>query len=139
MKKLFNSASPEAEVDMTPMLDIVFILLIFFIVTSTLVRESGLDVTQNQSDEDVNQQSNASAIYVQLCSERNVFIDRRAVDIRSLRPSIEAKLALKPNSVVILETLETTPTQTLVTAMDQAIAANANVSVSENFAQCREV
>lgn len=136
MRRSLIPESPDAAVDMTPMLDIVFILLIFFIVASTLVRETGLDVTQNQKKNDAEQPSNASAIYVQLCDQHNVFVDQRPIDIRALRSNIEAKMAVQPNSFIILETRESAPTSLLVTAMDQAMATKANVTVAEQYAVC---
>ena len=120
----------EAEVNMTPMLDIVFIMLIFFIVTSTFVRESGLDVTQpRSSDEQVKQQKKTRAIMVKVCANENVVIDNRLVDARSVRANIERKLADDPNSIVIVQTEHKAETGTLVQVMDQAREARAKVSI----------
>lgn len=137
MKKFGSPNSDDAEVNMTPMLDIVFIMLIFFIVASTFVRESGLDVTR-QNDEDNNPETTAKnrAIYIQICAENSIFVDRRPIDIRSVRANVEAKLASEPASVVVIETQQESPTGSLVGVMDQAIAAGAPVSIAPQSAQC---
>ncbi len=128
----------EADVDMTPMLDIVFIMLIFFIVSSTFIRESGLDLTEHQNDEQPEQnQNNAKAIIVQICEDEQIFIDQRAIDVRSVRANIERKLAEDSRAAVIIESQTEAPTGTLVSVMDQARAAHANISVSELATKCR--
>lgn len=136
MKKFVAADTEDAEVNMTPMLDIVFIMLIFFIVASTFVRESGLDVTREQENNEPKSQSKSRAIYVQICTDNDVFIDRRAVDVRSVRANIEAKLASEPGSVVVIETQGQASTGSLVAVMDQAIAALAPLSISEQSAPC---
>ncbi|MEX1033794.1 MAG: biopolymer transporter ExbD [Cellvibrionaceae bacterium] len=137
MKKIKSLRSGDAEVNMTPMLDIVFIMLIFFIVASNIVRESGLDVTQrNEQNEEPETAAKVRAIYIQICADDSIFIDRRAVDARSIRAKVEAKLAAEPSSVVVIETQQQASTGSLVRVMDQAIAARAPVSIAPQGAQC---
>jgi biopolymer transport protein ExbD len=137
MKKRKNVTAGEAEVNMTPMLDIVFIMLIFFIVTSTFVRESGLDVTEHRNDEEQKNNKKAKAIIVQICANEEIYVDRRAVDVRSIRANVERKLAEDAGAVVIIETEREAPTGALVMVMDQAIEARAAVSVAPTEARCR--
>jgi biopolymer transport protein ExbD len=135
MKKHQAKPADDAEVNMTPMLDIVFIMLIFFIVASTLERESGLDVTQKNNNDQA-AATTTRAVYVQICDDNSVFVDHRPVDIRSVRANVEAKLAADPNAVVVIETQVNTPTGSLVRVMDQAIEARAPVSISDQSAKC---
>lgn len=130
MSRRLKKERNEAEVNMTPMLDIVFIMLIFFIVTSSFVRESGLDVTQpNSNDKKEDQPKKARAILVKVCADENIFIDNRGIDVRSVRANIEKKLAENSRSVVIVQTEHEAETGTLVEVMDQAREARATVSI----------
>ena len=138
MRKQKERTSGEAEVNMTPMLDIVFIMLIFFIVSSSFVRESGLDLTQHKSDDNSEtEKKSAKAVIVKICANRDVYIDRRAIDVRSVRANIERKLAEDSSTVVIIQSEQDAPTGYLVTALNQARAAKAGISVSPEAAYCR--
>ena len=79
------------EIDLTPMLDVVFIMLIFFIVTATFVKEIGLDVNspdKNQNVKDADKQS----IVVQITNRDRIRIRGRDIDFRSVRANIELSL-----------------------------------------------
>ena len=89
------------EIDLTPMLDVVFIMLIFFIVTATFVKEIGLDVNspdKNQNVKDADKQS----IVVQVTNRDRIRIRGRDVDIRSVRANIERLHAENPEANRIL-------------------------------------
>ena len=73
----------ENQIDLTPMLDVVFIMLIFFIVTSTFVKESGVDVTRPNAETSVVSESNS--IQIGITAANQVFIDKREVDKRTLK------------------------------------------------------
>ncbi|HEX7026631.1 MAG TPA: biopolymer transporter ExbD [Gammaproteobacteria bacterium] len=138
MRKHKNSPGQEAAVDMTPMLDIVFIMLIFFIVTSTFIRESGLDLTEHKSDDRPEEQLNSpKAAIVKVCANGDISIDGRLIDARSVRANVERKLAEDSSTVVIIETEKEAPTGKLVMAIDQARTARAHISVSPEPAYCR--
>ena len=138
MKKHKNNPAQEAAVDMTPMLDIVFIMLIFFIVTSTFIRESGLDLTEHKSDDKSDEQiKSAKATIVRVCTNGDISIDGRLIDARSVRANVERKLAEDSSTVVIIEAEKEAPTGKLVMAIDQARAAKARISVSPESAYCR--
>lgn len=137
MRKRQKKSSDEADVDMTPMLDIVFIMLIFFIVSSTFIHESGVDITEHKTDEkNKNKNKKSKAIIVQICEDKAIYVDKRAIDIRSVRANIERKLAEDMNAVVIIESETKASTGALVMVMDQARAASANISVSPSHAGC---
>ncbi len=110
-------AQDEAELDMTPMLDIVFIMLIFFIVTASFVKESGVTVSTPQA-QTAAQQDNAN-IFIAITAEGEVWIDRRPVDPRSVRAIVARLHADKPEGSVIIQSDEEAATGRLVEVMDQ--------------------
>ena len=110
-------AQEETELDMTPMLDIVFIMLIFFIVTTSFVKESGVTVS-SPSAETASQQENAN-IFIAITAVGEVWIDRRPVDPRSVRAIVARMHADNPEGSVIIQSDEEASTRMLVDVMDQ--------------------
>jgi biopolymer transport protein ExbD len=110
-------AQDETELDMTPMLDIVFIMLIFFIVTTSFVKESGVTVTTPQAQTS-SQQENAN-IFIAITEAGEVWIDRRPVDPRSVRAIVARLHADNPEGSVIIQSDENAATGLLVEVMDQ--------------------
>lgn len=126
-----NRDKDEAELDMTPMLDIVFIMLIFFIVTASFVKESGITVNTPKA-QTASKQEHAN-IFVAINRDGEIWIDRRPIDIRAVRTVVARLHAESPEGAVIIQADEDSATRTLVTVMDQirlagiekiAIAAN---------------
>lgn len=107
----------ETELDMTPMLDIVFIMLIFFIVTTSFVKESGVTVSTPQADTAA-QQDNAN-IFIAITADGEVWVDRRPVDPRSVRAIVARLHADNPEGSVIIQSDEEASTRMLVEVMDQ--------------------
>ncbi|MCB2106748.1 MAG: biopolymer transporter ExbD, partial [Rhodobacteraceae bacterium] len=107
--------------------------LIFFIVTATFVKESGLDVSSNQ-DQDVEQQkSNNEAIVIDINQNGGVMMEGREIDARSVRPNVERMLAQDPEAGVVIRAHKQSRSETFVTVMDQARQAGAaSVSIAEN-------
>ena len=110
-------AQEETELDMTPMLDIVFIMLIFFIVTTSFVKESGVTVSTPQAATAV-QQENAN-IFIAITAAGEVWIDRRPVDPRAVRTIVARLHADNPEGSVIIQSDARSATGTLVDVMDQ--------------------
>jgi len=110
-------APDEAELDMTPMLDIVFIMLIFFIVTTSFVKESGVTVSTPQA-QTAAQQENAN-IFIAITADGEVWIDRRPVDPRAVRTVVARLHADNPEGSVIIQSDEEAATRMLVEVMDQ--------------------
>ena len=140
MRKSKVKSQGDADVDVTPLLDIVFIMLVFFIVSSTFIREDGIDVTKHQ--EDKNEQKDltkAKAVLVKVCANGDIKIDQRTIDIRSVRANIERKLAEDSKAIVIIESEYRATTGSLVMVMDQARAAKAKLSISPKYASCQPV
>lgn len=122
----------ESQIDMTPMLDVVFIMLIFFIVTSTFVKEAGVDVTRPQADTAMEAESNS--IQIGISASNQVFMDNREIDRRAIRANVERGMAESPGAAVIIVADRDSNTDTLIRVMDQArLAGAASISVaSEN-------
>ena len=107
----------ETELDMTPMLDIVFIMLIFFIVTTSFVKESGVTVNTPQA-QTASQQEKAN-IFIAITAAGEVWIDRRPVDARSVRAIVARLHADNPEGSVIIQADAEAATHNLVEVMDQ--------------------
>ena len=107
----------ETEIDMTPMLDIVFIMLIFFIVTTSFVKESGVTVSAPQAST-ASQQEKAN-IFIAITADGEIWIDRRPVDPRSVRAIVARLHADNPEGSVIIQSDEEASTRMLVEVMDQ--------------------
>ena len=119
----------ENEIDMTPMLDVVFIMLIFFIVTSTFVKEAGVDVSRPEADTAVVTESNS--IQIGITSANQIFMDKRQIDKRAVRANVERGLAENPGAAVIIVADADSKTETLIEVMDQSRLAGAeSVSVA---------
>ena len=84
--RLITEQVDESQIDLTPMLDVVFIMLIFFIVTSTFVKESGVDVSRPNADTAVVTESNS--IQIGITSSNQIFMDKRQVDKRAVRANV---------------------------------------------------
>ena len=120
-----------ADVNVTPLLDIVFIMLIFFIVTATFVREVGIDVTRPSDDNEEQQTKAGKVILIDITEEGSIFVNKRAIDIRAVRANVEHYLAESPNSGVVIYTAPAAKTGVAVRVLDQARRAGAgNVSIS---------
>ena len=110
-------AQDETELDMTPMLDIVFIMLIFFIVTTSFVKESGVTVNTPQAQTASNQDS--ANIFIAITEAGEIWIDKRPVDPRSVRAIVARLHADNPEGSVIIQSDENASTGVLVEVMDQ--------------------
>ena len=108
----------EAEVNLTPMLDVVFIMLIFFIVTASFVKESGIDV--NRPSAVTAERKEKGNILVAISEDNQIWIDRRQVDPRALRANIERMHADNPNGAVVIQADVESKNGLLVLVMDAA-------------------
>ena len=107
----------ESNLDLTPMLDIVFIMLIFFIVTTSFIKESGIEV--NRPNAETAERDQKVNILVAISENNEIFIDRRKVDLRAIRPNIIRLKAENPEGSVIIQADKASQTGLLVEAMDQ--------------------
>lgn len=114
-------AEDKAEIDLTPMLDVVFIMLIFFIVTASFIKEQSIDVyvpENNDSEQPPDEKS--KNILIQVKSNDEIFIDTRRVDVRAVRSLIAQKKAENPEAAVIVRAHEESTAQTYVAIADAA-------------------
>ena len=116
-------------INLTPMLDVVFIMLIFFIVTASFVKESGIDIQRPSA---VTSESKEQASIVVAISEvGEIWIDKRAVDVRSVRANIERLRAENPQGSVVIQADKNSTNGLLVQVMDAARQAGVeNVSIA---------
>lgn len=131
MKQFFNQAQQEeeSEINITPMLDVVFIMLIFFIVTATFIKEAGIEVNRPDAQTAVKQEK--ANILIAIGPNDDIWIDRRQVDVRSVRPNIERLHAENPQGSVVIQADKQSKTDTLIQVMDASRQAGVyNVSIA---------
>ena len=117
------------DIDITPMLDIVFIMLIFFIVTTSFVKESGVSVTRPVAA--TAEQKQGASILIAIRANGEIWIDRRVVDLRAVRANVERLKAESPDGGVVIQADEFAPSGFLVKVMDQIrMAGITDISVS---------
>jgi len=116
-----SSAREEAQIDMTSMLDIVFIMLIFFIVTSSFVRESGVEVNRPQASNVVSQKD--AGIFIAITSSNEIYIDKRVVDVERVEATLEHLLLEQPDASLVIQADEHAYNGTVVKVMDAAKGA----------------
>lgn len=129
MRRKATHNTDEATVDLTPMLDIVFIMLIFFIVTATFVREAGLDVTKPDDDQNQNQ-SIVQSLRIIITPQDRILINMRDVDRRAVRAVVERYIAQNPKGSVVIQISARARTETVVAAMDQVKLAGVTPSLA---------
>ncbi|MCY4040729.1 MAG: biopolymer transporter ExbD [Gammaproteobacteria bacterium] len=121
-----------ADVNVTPLLDIVFILLIFFIVTTSFVKEFGVDMSR-PSNAPMQEQKREAAIIVRIDETGRVYVDERLVALDAVRANIETGLARKPGAPVVVVADRATDAGHTVRVVDQARVAGAGrVALASN-------
>lgn len=122
-----NDAAPA--VDMAPLIDVVFILLIFFLVTATFVRETGIEVQRPQATAapSLDQQ----AMRISITVNGTIYTEGSAVDLQTLRSKVSTFVSSNPSSPVIVIPDQDTRAQRVVDVMDAAKLAGAvNVAIA---------
>jgi biopolymer transport protein ExbD len=123
----------DEQINLTPMLDVVFIMLIFFIVTATFVKEVGLDVNQPDQDKPKTVDPDKKSIVVRITNRDRILIAQRDVDWRSVRANIERLHAENPEAPVIIQPHPESTTEAMIHVMDSARQAGVfNVSLAAN-------
>ena len=127
MKK---SGQEEAgEIDLTPMLDVVFILLIFFIVTSVFVTEAGIEVSKPEAS--TVEDTSGDLILIAVGAGGDIWIDGDQIDPRFIRSRFELRLADAPNSAVIIQADQNSNNEQVMLILAAAREANKeDVSIS---------
>lgn len=111
----------EANIDLTSMLDIVFIMLIFFIVTSSFVSESGVDVNRPKASHSQSQKD--AGIFVAVTEANDIYIDKKIVDPERVQAVLERLTLDKPDASLVIQADEHAYNGTVVTVMDAAKGA----------------
>jgi len=118
-----------AEINMTPLIDMVFILLIFFIVNSSFVKETGVDVSRPTANTAVKKE--LANIMVAITADGEIKMAGKTVDRRAIRANVERLRAENPEGSVIIVADKNATTGLLIEVMDQArLAGVANVSIA---------
>jgi biopolymer transport protein ExbD len=132
MRKSIISAGQEeeeTEINLTPMLDVVFIMLIFFIVTASFIKEAGIDVRRPIADQ-VEPKPKAN-ILVAISAQNEIWIDKKKVDPRSIKAAFERLLAENPEGSVVIQADKDAYTESVIAIADAARQANIQrVSIS---------
>jgi biopolymer transport protein ExbD len=117
------------DINMGPLIDMVFLLLIFFVVTTSFVKEAGIDVQRSSaSTAEVKQQG---SIMIGVTPEGDIYMEGKRVDLRSVRPLVERALAEDPDGGVVIVADKRSETGSVVKIMDQCRLAGArNVSLA---------
>jgi biopolymer transport protein ExbD len=118
MRRRQNRRKSESEVNLTPMLDVVFIMLIFFIVTASFVKESGIEISRPGASTAVRKEK--GNILIAISANDQIWMNRRQVDPRALRANIERAHAENPQGAVVIQADKAAKTGLLVQVMDAA-------------------
>lgn len=132
MRRRATHQEEAADVNVTPLLDIVFIMLIFFIVTATFLREKGIDVRTPEDQPEDDNSVPPPALLLALQEDGLVRVNNvRIIDPLSVTPVVEEFTAREPQGVVLVSAAPTAKAGIAVTVMDQAYAGNpAAVSIA---------
>ena len=135
MKQHFQNLveEEEATIDMTPMLDVVFIMLIFFIVTASFVKEAGIDVNRPEAATAV--KKDRANILVAISDKNEIWINKRKIDARAVQANIERLYAENPQGSGVIQADKKATTETLIKVMDASRAAgvfDVSIAAAEN-------
>ena len=134
MRRKRSRTEDDTEINLTPMLDVTFIMLIFFIVTASFVKEAGIDVSRPPAA--TAERKERGNILVAITEKDQIWIDRRQVDPRALRANIERLHAENPQGSVVIQADKNSKNGLLVQVMDAArLAGVPNVSLAAEVVQ----
>ena len=133
LRRLVTQEKDDSNIDITPMLDVVFIMLIFFIVTATFIKESGTQVNRPAAFTAALQDK--ASILIAIDENDEVWVDRRQVDVRGLRSIIERLHAENPRGSVVVQADKASRNEVLVEVLDAATRAGVSdvaIATAEN-------
>jgi biopolymer transport protein ExbD len=123
IRNTIRGGEGKVEINMGPLIDMVFLLLIFFVVTTSFVKEAGIDVQKSTAaTAEVKKRGN---ILIGISQEGDVYMEGKRIDARSVRPLIERALAEDPDSGVVIVADKRSQTGSVVEVMDQCRLAGA--------------
>ncbi|NQZ05900.1 MAG: biopolymer transporter ExbD [Algicola sp.] len=118
----------EAMIDMTPMLDIVFIMLIFFIVSTSFLKEAGIEVTKPKAAQAVI--TLKANVFIAIRESGEIWMDKKVVDVERIAATIERLLAETPTDVIVIQADKDATHGVVVKVMDAIKAANSDLRIS---------
>ncbi len=122
------------ELNMAPLIDMVFILLIFFLVTTSFVKETGIDISRPSATTAV--AKTKSTILIGVTKDNTVHLDRREIDVRAVRTNVERSMAENPEGAVVIVADQESRTGLVIAVMDACKLAGAeNVSIAASLPQ----
>jgi len=124
-RKKSRSGDDSSEIDLTPMLDVVFIMLIFFIVTASFVKEIGLDTNVPEDNDEPPPEDADPNIVVRITQNDQIMMENRQLDARAVRSNIERMRAELPDAAVVIQAHNQASAKSYVDVADAAKAANA--------------
>ena len=131
MRRRYAIDQDDDSIDMTPMLDIIFIILIFFIVTTSFIKESGVEVQKPVAQS--TKQKSGDVVLIALEADNDIWINKRRVDVRSIRANMERFKMEMPNVSVVIVSDKNSKTGYLVRIMDQVkLAGIKDISIAAN-------
>ncbi len=129
VRKSLRGSMKTADINISPLIDLVFLLLIFFMVTTSFVKETGIDVQRPTASTAILKEK--GSILIGISKTGLVFMDKKRIDIRSVCAHICRGLAENPESAVVIVADKESDTGVVVRVMDQCRLAGAgNVSIA---------
>ena len=107
----------ESEINITPMLDVVFILLIFFIVTANFIKEPGLEI--NRPDSETSEITENAAILIAIGAAGEIYMDGRRIDVRQVKANVIRLIAENPQGSVVIQADVKSTAEKIVAVMDE--------------------
>ena len=110
----------DSDINLTPMLDVVFIMLIFFIVTATFIKQAGIEVLRPEAQ--TSEQKPTVSVLVAIGEGGDIWIDKKKVDIRNVRPMMERLHAENPKGGLVIQADSESKVEKVLAIMDSARA-----------------
>ena len=107
----------ESEINLTPMLDVVFIMLIFFIVTANFIKEPGLEI--NRPDAETSEVQENAAILIAIGAAGEIYMDGRRIDVRQVKANVIRLIAENPQGSVVIQADVKSTAEKIVAVMDE--------------------
>ncbi|GAB6094689.1 biopolymer transporter ExbD [Desulfatiferula olefinivorans] len=124
-----NRRKSGTELNMTPLIDMIFILLIFFLVTTSFVKESGVDVQRPVAESAETRES--ANLVIGIDAEGQVWIQGKHIDVRSVRPRMRQYILETPKGSVVIAADKMSTTDTLIQVLDACrLAGVGNISIA---------
>jgi biopolymer transport protein ExbD len=117
------------ELNMAPLIDMIFILLIFFLVTTSFVKESGVDINRPTASTAVTKEK--ASIFIGISRANRIYLEKREIDTRAVRANVERALAENPDASIVIVADKESLTGTAIQVLDECRMAGAkNVSIA---------